>query len=122
MLTIEPQTSAGFELQFDLQSRCGIAQTGGMTTDDLVEAPGVESRRGTSVSISLSPFREGTTVGEASFGEKVVSVSPRLDAPAGRKVESEVHQRLVSALERWDACEDAKALRKELLELLSRLD
>jgi hypothetical protein len=87
-----------------------------------VEAPGVKASRAMSVSIGFTGFRVGATVSDGSSGDKSISVSAGLDSSSGRKVENDVRRRLAAALDHWDAVQDARALRRELLELLGELD
>jgi hypothetical protein len=71
-----------------------------------------------SVSAGFDRFERSVPVAEPAAARCAGSVS-------GRTVErpdDEVHRRLAAALERWEAGQDAPALRKALLDLLGRLN
>jgi hypothetical protein len=93
-----------------------------MTNEGTVEAPGVESSRGMSVSIGLDRFLSAMVVHEAGSDEMRRLVSLGLDRSIGRKVES-VHdvlfERLSNALHRWTVNPSLRALRRDLLEILA---
>jgi hypothetical protein len=85
-----------------------------------VEAPGVESSRGISVSIGLARFLAEILVDKVRSLDAHSTVSMGLDRSTGRKVENAqiVLERLGKAFVSWALSQDPIALRRGLLEIL----